>query len=368
MKTMSQKTRVAIVLPYFGPGGAEKTVFQLALGLDRSQFDIRVFCVYGGPQGNFMEQALQDSGVAIHYIGKKKGFSASAVWKLFLALDEFAPDVIHTHQYACMYASLWPVVRRKPFLHTLHTLPEVENRRFLRRTLTKNLVHLGIMQPVAISKSNRALVASFYGQPLEKVPLVHNPVELKRFATGVKNDDGIFRFITVGRFSPEKNQQMMYRAFAAFLERGYDARLLMLGMGPEEANLKALAEELDISSRIDYAGYVPNVEDYLKMAKVFLLSSHYEAQPLCVLEAMAAGLPVISTDVGGVRDIVTDNGILLQDSDTRAMTEAMERLWLDEELRSTMGARSMSHAAAFDVSNTVAGYSALYRSCVKEYR
>ncbi len=348
------------MLPYFGAGGAEKMVFRLAAGMDQTRYHIEVFCVYGQPQNNSMEANLVEKGIKLHHIGKKLGFSPKAVWKLFQGLDHFAPDLIHTHMYACVYAALWPVVRRTPFLHTFHTLPEVENTRLVRRILTKFLVSQKIMTPVAISESNQRMVADYYHVPMECVPMVHNPVDVKRFASGAKVDDGVFRFITAGRFSPEKNHQMMYRAFAAFLERGHDARLLMLGKGEEEAALKALAEELGISNRIDYVGYVDNVEDHLKCADVFLLSSHYEAQPLCVLEAMAAGLPVVSTAVGGVVDIVTDNGILIEPGDTVAMAAAMERLYLDGSLRSRMSGRSARNAGAFDVSTTVAGYSELY--------
>ena len=360
---MSNKVRVAIVLPYFGPGGADKMVFQLASGMNAEKFETEVFCVYGQPQGNYMEQALKVQGVRIHYIGKKLGPSLGAIRRLFRELDSFSPDVVHTHMYACVYSALWPVVRKKPFLHTFHTLPEVENQRFVRRLLTKYLVSQKKMTPVAISKSNQRMVADYYGISPEDVHMVHNPVDIRRFASESGKDDSIFRFITVGRFSPEKNQQMMYLAFASFLEQGYDARLLMLGKGEEEAALKTLAEELNISNKIDYAGYVDNVEDYLKAADVFLLSSHYEAQPLCLLEAMAAGLPVISTNVGGVPDIVTDNGILIHKGDTEAMTQAMERLYLEQELRRKMSEASVSNAAQFDVSNTVAGYSELYRRC-----
>lgn len=358
---MPNKVRVAIVLPYFGPGGADKMVFQLANGLNVEKFETEVFCVYGQPQGNFMEQVLKAQGVRIHYIGKKLGPSLGAVRRLFRELDSFSPDVVHTHMYACVYAALWPVVRKKPFLHTFHTLPEIENNRLIRRLLTKYLVTKRKMISVAISKANQKMVADYYGISLEDVHLVHNPVDVKRFSSGIGKDDGVFRFITVGRFSPEKNQQMMYRAFASFLERGYEARLIMLGKGEEEDNLKALAEELKISEKIDYAGYVENVEDYLKTAYVFLLSSHYEAQPLCVLEAMAAGLPIISTEVGGIGDIVTDNGILVPPGDAKTMTQAMERLYLDSALRRKMSGCSASNAAAFDVSNTIAGYSELYR-------
>ena len=203
-------------------------------------------------------------------------------------------------------------------------------------------------------------MADYYELDISSVPLVHNPVDIQRFAAGTRVDDGVFRFITVGRFSKEKNQQMMYRAFASFLSKGYDARLLMLGTGAEEDNLKMLANDLGINDRVDYAGYVDNVEDYLRSADVFLLSSHYEAQPLSVLEAMAAGKPVISTDVGGVSDIVTDNGILVPADDVEAMSQAMEMLYLDNALRREMSDWAIFRAAEFDISNTVAKYSEIY--------
>jgi len=354
------RTKVAVVLPYFGTGGAEKMVYRLVHGLDQAQFDTEVFCVYGKPLGNQMERSLGEKGISIRYIGKKKGFSLSAIRKLFRELDRFSPDLIHTHMYACVYAALWPVIRRKPFLHTFHTLPEVENRRLVRRLLTRLLVRLKIMTPVAISPSNQRMVADYYGLHTDSVPLVRNPVDVRRFAAGQGIRDGVFRFITVGRFSREKNQHMMYQAFSSFLAKGHDARLLMLGSGEEEASLKALAKGLGIDDRIDYAGYVENVEDFLKAADVFLLSSHYEAQPLCVLEAMAAGLPIISTDVGGVADIVTDNGILIPPGDASAMAQAMEELYRNRDALSRMAEASQKNVLAYDVSNTVAGYSRLY--------
>lgn len=356
-----ERIKIAIILPYFGPGGAEKMAAHLGCGLNTEQFDVEVFCIYGHALGNKMERDLREKAIPIHYIGKKKGFSVSAVLKLFQELDRFSPDLIHTHQYACVYAALWPVIRKKPFLHTFHTLPEVENKRPVRRMLTKWLVRKRRMVPVTISEGNQRMVAEYYQLPTDEVPMVYNPVDVKRFASAVGKNDGCFRFITVGRFSKVKNQELMYRAFGLFLKHGYDARLLMLGKGEEEANLKALAEELGVSDRIEYTGYVDNVEDYLKTADVFLLSSHYEAQPLCVLEAMASGLPVISTDVGAVADIVKDNGILVPPGDVEAMAKAMEKLYLDEVLRLKMSERASGYAAEYDVSNTVSGYSELYR-------
>lgn len=359
---MTQKVKVAIVLPYFGPGGAEKMVSQLASGMDNARFETKVFCIYGEPQGNHMEQTLLDKGIRIHYIGKKKGFSISAITKLFRALDRFSPDVVHTHLYACVYTALWPMIRRKPFLHTFHTLPEVENRRPIRRQLTTWLIRSQKMIPVAISEGNRKMVADFYHISEKRVPVVYNPVDVQRFSGKERTSNGGFCFITVGRLSAVKNQQMMLRAFAAFLAKGYEAKLLILGKGEEEENLKALATELGICDQVEFIGYVPNVEGYLVRSDVFLMSSRYEAQPLSILEAMAAGLPVISTDVGGVRDILTDNGILIPAGDADAMAKAMEKLYTQPALREKMAASAVKQVQRFDLSNTVAAYAQLYLS------
>lgn len=355
------KIKIAIVLPYFGGGGAEKMAAQLAANINREEFDAAVFCVYGSPLGNHLERIVDENHVPIHYIGKKRGFSLSAILRLFRKIDEFKPDVIHTHQYACLYAFFWPLLRRKPFYHTFHLPPELENRRFLRRVITKALIGMKVMSPVAISHQNQKFLARYYRLSEAEIPVVYNPVELDKFDDLKPRTNPDFTFITAGRFSAQKNQKLMLRAFADFLGKGYDARLALLGKGEEEENLRTLAEELGVADRIDFVGFVVNVEDYLNNADVFLLSSDYEALPLALLEAMAAGLPIVSTDVGGVLDIVTDNGILTAAGDMAGMVQAMEKLYLDRELCSQMAAASLKNVRGYDVSNTVAGYSELYR-------
>ena len=134
------------------------------------------------------------------------------------------------------------------------------------------------------------------------------------------------------------------------------------------AKILKLAEDLRIADRIDYAGHVANVEDYLANAHVFLLSSHYEAQPLSILEAMAAGLPVISTDVGGVKDIVTDNGTLVPPGDIAAMAQAMVQLYTDPVLYQKQSACSLRNVQAYDLPRSVAGYEDLYRICGKNQK
>ena len=356
-----ERVKAAIILPYFGVGGAEKMVSQFVAGIDQSKVHAEVFCVYGEPMENQLERDLQNKGIEIHFIRKKLGFSISAVRRLFRELDRFAPDVIHTHLNACVYSAPWAILRRKPFLHTFHLPPVLENNRFLRRVISKSLIGLKVMSPVAISHQNQIFISQYFGLPKSEIPVVYNPVELSKFENPKPRTNTAFTFITAGILSAQKNQKMMLRAFAAFLEKGYEARLVILGKGEEEENLRMLAEELKISDCIDFAGFVVNVEDYLTNADVFLLSSDYEALPLALLEAMAAGLPIVSTDVGGVRDIVTDNGVLIAAGDMNALVQAMEELYLNKDVRETMAKASKNNVCAYDVSNTSAGYSELYQ-------
>ena len=356
-----ERIKTAVILPYFGAGGAEKMVSQFVAGIDQSKIHAEVFCVYGEPLGNHMEQDLHDKGIVIHYIRKKLGFSPSAVLRLFRELDRFAPDVIHTHLNACVYAALWPIIRRKPFLHTFHLPPTLENNSFLRRTISKLLIGMRVMSPVAISHQNQTFISEYFHLPKDKIPVVYNPVELSKFEGLKPGEKTDFTFITAGRLSAQKNQKLMLRAFAAFLEKGYEAKLVILGKGEEEESLRMLAKELKISNFVDFAGFVVNVQEYLINADVFLLSSDYEALPLALLEAMAAGLPIVSTDVGGVRDIVTDNGVLISSGDMNGMVQAMEDLYLNKDVRDALAAASKNNARRYDVSNTSAGYSELYR-------
>ncbi len=357
---MTQMKKIAIVLPHFGGGGAEKMVTQLAAKIDRKAFLTEIFCVCGEPLGNHMEQMLAHEGIRVHYIGKGLGFSISAIIRLYRALNTFRPDVIHTHLYACLYTFFWPLLHGKQFLHTFHLPPELENRRFLRRIISTLLIRAKVMVPVSISHQNQKFLCNYYHLPENDVAVVYNPVAYSKFQSPKAETSETFTFITAGRFSAQKNQKMMYHAFAAFLQKGYDARLVMLGTGEEEENLKDLARKLKISDQIKYAGFVSNVEDYLVNADTFLLSSDYEALPLALLEAMAAGLPIISTNVGGICDIVTDNGILIAPGDTAAMVQAMEQLYKDKALRTRMSTASKANARAYDVSHTAAAYSRLY--------
>lgn len=336
-------------------------VAQLVTSLDPAVIEAEAFCIYGKPQGNHLEQMLAEKNIKIHYIGKGAGFSAKAVWQLGHALRAFEPDVVHSHLYACVYAAPWILGNKRKMIHTVHSAPEIENRRPLRKWITTLLVKCGKMIPVAISPKNQEKVAAFYNIAKEKVPVINNPVVLERFYRCKERQTDECVFITVGRLTPLKNQEMMIKAFAKVQETDRPAKLVLVGSGESEAALRELVDRLNLNEKVCFAGYVQDVERYLAEADVFVLSSNYEGLPMSILEAMAAELPVISTDVGGISDIVTDNGILIPVGDTDALRAAMLQLMEDPELRSHMSQRAKAYAAQYDMDMIADQYATVYQ-------
>ena len=359
-----RKLKVAVVLPYFGNGGAEHMVAELLSSLDLQQVLPKVFCVYGEPLQNTLEQSVLNRGIEIEFIGKGKGFSFAAVQKLASALKRFAPDVVHTHLYACLYALPWAVLNRVGMLHTFHSLPEVENRRLVRKLSMGTAIRCGAVRPVAVSLSNQRRLCAYYHLPSERVPVVPNPVNLARFQCVRAPSDQV-RLISAGRLSPEKNQALMLQAFRLALDENPDLTLTIAGSGPEEQKLQTLCRELYLDESVRFLGHVEDVSPILAEGDVFLLSSRYEGLPIAMLEAMASDLPIIATDVGGVRDLVSDgeNGFLIPSEDADAMAKAIVRLAHDPALRARMGARSAQIAMRFDSRLAAEAYLNQYRFC-----
>ena len=352
------KTRVAIVLPGFSYGGAEMMVSRLASHLDTESVEAEVICIYGSAKNNELERAVTDHGIPIRYIGKGKGFSAGAVRKLFGELDRFQPDVVHTHLSACVYCAPWVAARKKKMLHTVHNMPShelIKPKRMLMRLLYKT----GRAVPVGISAEIRALTEDFY-HPKSGTELIYNPVDVNRFASAEAERGEGFSVINVGRLSEQKNQKLLIRAFSMLHKQNGSARLTILGDGPLRHELEKTIAEEGLEEAVRLEGNVTDTEKYYAKADLFVLSSVYEGLPLAVLEAMAASLPIVSTDVGGVRDIVKENGILTENGSCEQLYEAMLDLMEHPEKRLEMGRRSFDEVLKYDSSVTAGLYAGLY--------
>jgi glycosyltransferase involved in cell wall biosynthesis len=190
-----------------------------------------------------------------------------------------------------------------------------------------------------------------------KPPIPVPPAEVASLRARLGLPPGARILLTIGRLSREKGHRDLVRAIHVLraLRQELEFRLVIVGDGPERAGIRTLTSALGLEGEVLLAGHQSNVQPFYALADLFVLPSRSEGSPNVLLEAMAAGVPVVSTGVGGVPEIVRhgESALLVKAGDTRAMAEAILRLLQDSGL-----ARSLAQAASQAVSrnHTPEGY------------
>ncbi len=355
-------TNVAIVVPSLVIGGAENMAAQLAASVDRNRFCVELL-VMGAPEGTGIEKYVKRTGVKTVFFHKELGFSLKALWRMHKYLNSFKPDVIHTHLSGCVYAIPWALLHGVTLLHTIHNRPIYEVSGSIRIVLN-SLYKKGRAIPIAISGIIAKEAVDLYNIAPGLVETILNPVDLARFpkikTTERKKHSNEVLYANVARFSHQKNHAGLVEAFSRVWKELPNARLILMGDGELKENVEKKVKELGMKDQVEFTGNVSDIPQRLAKVDIFVLSSHYEGLPMTILEAMAAGLPVIATAAGGVPDIVKDNGILVNVGDTDGLANAMIMLGKDEKLRKKMGEIALIEVEKYDISEVTAQYEQLY--------
>jgi glycosyltransferase involved in cell wall biosynthesis len=340
--------RVLEVLATLKRAGAETVAVSIAAGLDRTRFEAGIVSLYD-PFPN----ALQPD-VPVWYLGKRPGFDPRMYGRLRRVVREFRPDVIHTHSYVMRYTLGLPA-RAK--VHTVHNVAAREVDR-LGRLIHRMAFRRGVV-PVAIADEIARSFAGIYGFTPRRI---YNGIATQRFCRpearaawrarhGFTPDDLLI--VSVARLDPQKNPLGLIEAFR---RASIPAQLLLAGDG-------SLRDQLTGAHLLGVRSDLPEL---LSASDIFALASHYEGHPLSVMEAMAAGLPVIATAVGGVPEIVGDAGVLVAPGDTDAFASALRAVVLDPDRRRALGAAARERARRFDVSGMVGAYAELFEELVPQ--
>jgi glycosyltransferase involved in cell wall biosynthesis len=363
------KYRVLHILANLGAGGAERVVVHMVRGLNRQRFEPAVVA-YSARYGSDLEQKLDDDGIKTWFLGKGPGFGWRTYHRLHRVFKEFRPDIVHTHVHVMRYA--FPSLlyfKPRMMVHTVHSLAEREiepRARWLQRFVYRQ----GVI-PVAVAREVAASLERQYGIVGCRVVWNCIPTELyaypqtKRAAWRAKQGFAAedILFVCVARFAPVKNHALLINAFAQGPASDPRAHLVLAGEGALRAQLQERVNNLGLTSRVHFLGLRTDIPDVLGAADVFVLSSNYEGNPLSVIEAMAAGLPIASTAVGGVPELLQNGkeGLIVPPGQAEQLSEAMMILLNDRDLRRTMGAAAAVRAREkFDVSAMVRGYEELY--------
>lgn len=351
-----RKKKIVITIPDLCTGGAEKMVVELASNLNKEEFEVYVL-VIRKPLNNELERSIS-SNVNIIYLNKDYGFNPLTLWQCYKKLLLIKPDIIHTHIQSFTYVVPYIMCHGVKMIHTIHNIPE-EEAKGLRRKLLKFLFKYKKAVPVGISDKITYMTKKLYR--IEIVETVYNPVDNKVFYPSKNHDiHRECRFISVGRMVDQKNFKLLVAAFSEYLNENQNATLTILGDGPLRSDIENQVNQLKCANSILLLGNKSNVADYLRQSDIFILTSKFEGLPMTVLEAMATGLPIICTDVGGVSDVVEENGILIHKHNTDEVISAIRTLVNDKTKRSQMGEKSKELSYKYFIANVANEYEKLY--------
>ena len=312
--------RVAIVLEDFSIGGAQRVVSELVQNLNQEETKLLVICLKKRDATELAEDAEKIADV--RYLNIKGKNLIKNYAHVSAELRKFSPDVVHAHLVGQLYSVPWGLLHNVPVIITAHTKPE---KAFIKKI--KWLIYHGVKHGkiwiAAVSKENHALVKKYFSGSEQQCLCINNGINIKKFYR--KNHD-LFTYINVARQDENKNQIAIIRAFQKLYMHNKDIRLILVGDGPCHDMLVNETKKLGLIDAIDLPGSVGNVQDYYAVSDVYVQSSHREAMPMAVLEALAAGLPIISTDVGGLSDVVKANGFLIPTDNDKALYDSMGRV------------------------------------------
>jgi glycosyltransferase involved in cell wall biosynthesis len=361
--------RVVHIIPHLLHGGAERMAVHVMTNLDPARFHVAAISLRR-QDGTDLERILEKEGIKVYYLGKGAGFDPRMFTRVYRALSEFRPDVVHTHVHVLRYALPALLAKRHPaVLHTVHNIAEgeVEPR---ARWIQRLAFRAGIV-PVSVAHEVAASVERMYGIPpglvvqnCIPVSSYRNPKMSRaewRQRAGFREDQVLLGCIA--QFRPQKNHVLLLEAFAAGPARQANAHLILAGRGETEEAAKRRTAELGISSQVHFLGLREDIPEVLGAIDAFVMASDFEGSPLAVMDAMAAGLPVATTRVGGVPEILDSGkeGIVVAAGDARSLADAMLVLTENPEMRRRMGAAGADRASkSLDLPIMAGEYAKIY--------
>lgn len=350
-------------------GGAERLVVDLCNELS-NQEDVTLLVLKdlrNGENGFYMNDV--SSRVKIVNLGFKDGFNASYLFKVFKAVRSINPDIVHIHSASDKYCLL-PIMfhpKSMKFIQTIHN--DVKSYcDLLHKFIIKILGRLGRISFVTISQKNYEDFNAYY--PSVSNALIYNGraelqktekfQEVKTDIDSLKKDSSTKVILHVARCARQKNQQLLINSFNKWIGSGANAILLVCGAAYDSEfgkNLKAIAGD-----RVHFLGEKNNISDYLFNCDAFVLSSLYEGMPITVLEAMSLKIPVLSTPVCGVVDVIENgvNGYISKDFTEESFLDMLNSFGKDFLGIKEDVPRNISNR--FSISQCATSYRDLFRS------
>ncbi|MFL5460588.1 MAG: glycosyltransferase [Gemmatimonadales bacterium] len=366
-----QAMRVMFLSTSMGMGGADKQLLSAAQLMHAQGHDV---CIVSLTELGPMGLEARSQGIRTESLDMRRGVpDPRGLIRLIRLVRAWKPDVLHSHMvHANLMARVVRLFARIPVVvSTIHNIYEGGPLWMAAYRISNGLVdHMTIISEAAADRFvNEHIV------PRELLTCVPNGVDTERFrqvAPGTREAlrssigvNGRFVWLAVGRFEIAKDYPNMLHAFAQVCQRDSNAVLLLVGHGSLQPETESLAQSLRLGDRIRFLGVRSDVPEVMAAADGYVMSSAWEGMPIALLEAAAAGLPIVATRVGGNHEVVRDgeSGFLVPPRDHEALGRAMLLLMEQTpERRRDMGENGREHVRVhYGLGRVVERWQDLYR-------
>jgi glycosyltransferase involved in cell wall biosynthesis len=354
-------------------GGVENQLLSIVKLYDKRKYNVLLCCIK-----DLGELGLEAKrcGINIIELGlmKSNRFDLRIVWKILKVLKTHNIHILRTHQYvANLYGRLAAIFAKTPVVissfHTLYTRPK-RHRSFLNRFLAEKSDFL-----VAVSNAVAEDMLKYDRVNRSKLRIIYNGVDLKKFnhlpdKEQCRKDLGLPQnkiiLGNVGNIVEAKNHKIILKVLV-MLKR-HDIVALFVGEGRLKDELQNLSKKFGISDKVIFLGklHPEKIPLFLRSLDIFCFPSLWEGFSTAVIEAMAAGLPVVASDIPPHKEVVGDAAILTPTSDKDKLAEALKMLIKNPSLSVTLSKKAKDRAGLFSIENTVKAYEDLFEKTLKQ--
>ncbi|WP_456406409.1 glycosyltransferase [Thiolapillus sp.] len=344
--------RILHVVESLEVGGLERVVIDLVLQQQKDGHECMVVCLF---HKGTLAAELEEQETPVACCDKKPGLDISVIRYLSKTIDSFSSDVVHSHNitsnYYCVLALMTHRGRR--LVNTRHGIGRLPGK--MKRLFGISLYRTNWV--VGVCDQATTMLQELYPRWREKMRTITNGIVLDKHPLRTEaNHQQLLRTLNlpedslivsiVARLNPVKNHAMLIEAMAHIVKELPQAHLAIIGDGPTRQVLRNQAKQLSLEDKVLFLGDRRDVPELLAGMDVFVLPSLQEGHSISLLEACAAGLPIVATNVGGNAEIVNEgvNGLLTESGDVQDLTDKLLLLLKNKALREEYGRNSRSWA------------------------
>lgn len=354
---MKKLNKILHIIPALGMGGAERVVVDICLGLETSEFETVVLSFVSG---GYWKEILEQKHIRVIELHKKSKFDLKNFLMIKKIIKQEEPDIIHTHLGGDLYGRL--AARLLGYRNIISTEHNVNPDEGFLINIFKKITSTWAKKIIAVSQAVASDAGHRYGIAKEKIRVIHNGIDMKNFiAKEAQSNSSMIQIGSAGRLTEQKGFAVLVNALSELKDLNFHCTIA--GEGVKRAELEALVTSLGLDEKVSLPGLRSDIPEFLHDLDIFVLPSLWEGLGIAVLEAGATSLPVVASNVDGIREIITDtkDGLLFEPGDAHALADKLRSLMNNANERERLG-RALRAVVTehFSVLKMVAEYRKVY--------